>query len=111
VLRAAGVQLRVPRGKAVSRHRVWVHDSAGVHTPSHPLGSRRAAEVFAANRSRFRRDCFVVVIVDGQQQKLVAYRNGRLSGSVFDNSFDPEPVIVQVSADGLVYALAQKVSA
>lgn len=101
----------------MSRFRVWVEDSAGVHTPSHGLGSRRAAEVFAANRARFRRDCFVLVMRDDDMGDVkrparhVVYRNGRLHASLYKDSFDPEPVIVQVSAAGLVYALAQKVSA
>jgi hypothetical protein len=104
----------------MSRYRVWVHDSSGIHTPSHPFGSRRFAEVFAANRSRFRRDCFVIVcaermpntrIPDNAQRALVSYRSGNLNGSVFEDSFNPEAVIVQVSASATVYALAEKRSA
>lgn len=92
----------------MSRFRVWVEDSKGIHTPSLPLGSRRAAEVFAANRSRFRKDCFIRVCEYGSKDKpITVYRNGRLRASLYKDSFDPEPVIVQVSIDSTVYALAQ----
>lgn len=91
----------------MSRHRVWIQDSRGVHTPSHPLGTRRAAEVFAANRSRFRRDCFVIVMRDGADGALVVYRNGQLRAAHVTSPFDPEPVVAYVN-DGAVYALVQK---
>jgi hypothetical protein len=79
------------------RYRVWINDSAGIHTPSHPIGERRAAEVFAANRSRFRRDCFVIVVRDGDPQKrwVVAYRGGFLQDTQVQNAFKPQPVIIR----------------
>jgi hypothetical protein len=94
------------------RFRVWIEDSRGRHTPSHAFGERRAAEVFAAHRSRFRHDCFVIVTHAGSDstQMLTVYRHGRLHATDWKDSFAPEPVIVQVAMRSAVYALAQRIS-
>jgi hypothetical protein len=101
----------------MSRYRVWINDSAGIHTPSHPFGTRRAAEVFAAHRSRFRVDCFVIVARDNQVSPagrplwLVIYQGGHLKDSMVNGAFDPERVHIQIENGATVYALAQKRSA
>lgn len=102
----------------MSRYRVWINDSAGIHSPSHPFGTRRAAEVFAAHRSRFRRDCFVIVAQDGHSTPvsgrpiwLVAYQGGRLKDSMVIGAFDPGPVHIQIKDGATVYALAQRATA
>lgn len=87
------------------RYRVWINDSAGIHSPSHALGERRAAEVFAANRSRFRRDAFVIVVRDGDPDKrwVVAYRGGFLQDTQVQGAFKPEPVIIRDEVSGTMY--------
>lgn len=95
----------------MSRYIVYINDSAGIHTPSHPFGERRAAEVFAAQRSRFRRDCFVIVAQTGDSKKrwLVAYRDGYLHDTQVDDPFRPEPVEITDEASGTtVYALLHR---
>lgn len=92
------------------RYRVWINDSAGIHSPSHALGERRSAEVFAANRSRFRRDAFVIVVRDGDPDKrwVVAYRGGFLQDTQVQGAFKPEPVIIRDEMNGsLYYALLE----
>jgi hypothetical protein len=89
------------------RFRVWINDSAGTHTPSYPFGSQRAAEVFAANRSRFRRDCFVLVLRDGEQKWLAAYRNGYLHDTNTKGAFKPEPVIIRDAQGAIYYGLLE----
>lgn len=87
------------------RYRVWINDSAGIHTPSIALGERRTAEVFAANRSRFRRDAFVIVVRDGDPQKrwVVAYRGGFLHDTQVQNPFKPEPAIITDEMNGTTF--------
>jgi hypothetical protein len=100
------------------RHRVWVFDDDGIHTPSHTIGERRFAEVYAANRSRFRRNCFLIVVPNATLNHLAfdindavaAYRNGKLYSQRRDTkqrAFDPEPVIVCLEG-GSVYMLTEK---
>ena len=57
------------------------------------------------NRSRFRRDCFVIVVRDGDPDKrwVVAYRGGFLQDAQVQNAFRPEPVIIRDEMTGATY--------
>lgn len=100
-------------------HRVWVFDDDGFSAPSGLIILRREAEVYAAHRSRFRRNCFLVVVPSASlasktldiNTTLAAYRNGKLysqSRSTRGKAFDPEPVVVCVAEGGSIYLLTEK---
>lgn len=93
-----------------NRYIVYVNDDNGIHTPSKPIANRREAEVFAAHRSRFRRDAFVIVALasDTHKRWLVAYRAGFLQDTHVIDPFNPERVQIQVVGGACIYALVHK---
>lgn len=73
---------------------ILVNDQHGVHTPAYAR-TRREAEEFAASRSSFRRDVFLLVLptkthVPGSGIGWVsAYRNGSLHDQMGRGAYDP----------------------